>query len=100
MINQEASINFHPFSFAELGSEADVKKALEMDRRLVAGRPVFISRCERNKSSRDPGFKYATTLETNKLFVKGVSLDATKDDLQELFSQFGTVKDVRVVTQK
>lgn len=88
------------FRFAELASEADVTKALEMDRRLVAGRPVFISRCERNKSSRDPGFKYATTLETNKLFVKGISLEATKDDLLKLFGQFGAVKDVRVVTQK
>lgn len=83
-----------------MASEEDVKKALEMDRRMLAGRPVFISRCQRDKTDREPGFKYSTTLEPNKIFVKGVSFDATNDDLRELFSQFGDVKDVRVVTMK
>lgn len=67
---------------------------------MLAGRPVFISRCQRDKTDREPGFKYSTTLEPNKIFVKGVSFDATNDDLRELFSQFGDVKDVRVVTMK
>lgn len=71
-----------------------------MDRRMLAGRPVFISRCQRDKTDREPGFKYSTTLEPNKIFVKGVSFDATNDDLRNLFSQFGDVKDVRVVTMK
>lgn len=77
-----------------------MKKALEMDRRMLAGRPVFISRCERDKTSRQPGFKYSTTLETNKVFVKGISFDATSDDLRKFFSDFGEVKDVRIVTMK
>lgn len=77
-----------------------MKKALEMDRRMLLGRPVFISRCEREKSQREPGFKYATKLEPNKIFVKGVSYDATNDDLRKLFSQFGDIKDVRIVTMK
>lgn len=67
---------------------------------MLAGRPVFISRCQRDKTDREPGFKYSTTLEPNKIFVKGVSFDATNDDLRKLFSQFGDVKDVRVVTMK
>jgi RNA recognition motif-containing protein len=71
-----------------------------MDRRMLNGRPVFISRCERDKTNRDPGFKYATTLEPNKLFVKGVSYNATNDDLRELFQKFGNIKDVRVVNNK
>jgi squamous cell carcinoma antigen recognized by T-cells 3 len=84
-----------------LSSEEDVMKALTMDRRLLAGRPVFISKCERDKSNRESGFKYSTgALEPNKLFVKGVSFDATNEDLKKLFGQFGAIKDVRIVTMK
>lgn len=71
-----------------------------MDRRMLAGRPVFISRCERDKTNRDSGFKYSTTVEPNKLFVKGVAYEATSDDLRKLFGQFGALKDVRIVTMK
>ena len=67
---------------------------------MLNGRPVFISRCQRDKTNRDTGFKYATTLEPNKLFVKGVSYNATDDDVRELFQKFGNLKDVRVVTNK
>lgn len=88
------------FGYAELSSEDDVKKALEMDRRMLAGRPVFISRCERDKTNRDSGFKYSTTLEPKKLFVKGISYDATNEDLKKLFEKHGAIKDVRIVTMK
>lgn len=88
------------FRYAELSSEVDVKKALDMDRRMLAGRPVFISRCERDKSNRDSGFKYATSVEPNKIFVKGIAFEATNDDLRKLFGQFGNLKDVRIVTMK
>jgi len=71
-----------------------------MDRRMLAGRPVFISRCERDKSHREPGFKYSTTLEPKKLFVKGIAFEATNDDVTKLFSQVGNLKDVRLVTMK
>jgi squamous cell carcinoma antigen recognized by T-cells 3 len=90
-------INFHVLSYAELASEEDVKKALNMDRRMLAGRPVFISRCVRDKTNRESGFKYATSLEPNKLFV---AFEATADDLRKLFGQFGSIKDVRLVTMK
>lgn len=83
-----------------MSSEDDVKKALEMDRRMLAGRPVFISRCERDKTNRDTGFKYSTSLEPNKLFVKGIAFEATNDDLKKLFGEIGSLKDVRIVTMK
>jgi squamous cell carcinoma antigen recognized by T-cells 3 len=67
---------------------------------MLAGRPVFISRCERDKQNRESGFKYSTTLEPNKLFVKGISFEATNEDLKKLFGQHGAVKDVRIVTMK
>lgn len=93
-------MNFLTFRYAELASQDDVSKALEMDRRMVAGRPVFISRCERDKTHRDSGFKYSNTLEPNKLFVKGLSFEATADDLRKAFGEFGSIKDVRIVTMK
>lgn len=33
---------------------------------------MFVSRCDPNKSTRNSGFKYNSTLEKNKLFVKGI----------------------------
>lgn len=35
---------------------------------------MFVSRCESDKDTRQRGFKYNTTLEKNKLFVKGEML--------------------------
>ena len=32
---------------------------------------MFISRCDPDKTSRNPTFRYKTELEKNKLFVKG-----------------------------
>jgi RNA recognition motif-containing protein len=88
------------FGYAELASEVDVQQALKFDRRLLNGRPVFISPCEREKSHRSHGFKYSTKIEPNKLFVKGISYDATKEDLDELFKPFGEIKDLRLVINK
>ena len=59
---------------------------------------VFISVNETDKQNREKHFKYSTTMERNKLFVKGLPYSATKESLQELFGQFGEVKDVRIVT--
>ena len=77
----------------------DVPRALEMDRRMLAGRPVFISKCEREKSNR-PQFRYSDNLEPNKLFVKSLHVETTKEDLFRLFEQYGKLKDVRVVCHK
>lgn len=48
-----------------------MKEALKLDRTPIKGRPMFVSKCDSNKSSRDSAFKYNSTLEKNKLFVKG-----------------------------
>jgi hypothetical protein len=51
--------------------QAEAEAALKRDREPLGGRPMFISRCEPDKLSRQSGFKYSTRLEKNKLFVKG-----------------------------
>jgi hypothetical protein len=51
--------------------QAEAEAALGKDRESIDGRPMFISRCDSDKHTRQSGFKYSTTLEKNKLFVKG-----------------------------
>ncbi|EDV34468.1 uncharacterized protein Dana_GF20948, isoform B [Drosophila ananassae] len=46
---------------------------------------------------REAHFKYSTQLETNKIFVRNLYPACTKEELQELFSPFGNIKDVRLV---
>jgi len=49
-----------------------VKEALKLDRTPIRGRPMFVSKCDPNKSTRSSAFKYSSRLEKNKLFVKGM----------------------------
>jgi hypothetical protein len=55
--------------------QAEAEAALKKDRECIDGRPMFISKCDADKCTRQPGFKYNTTLEKNKLFVKGEMLN-------------------------
>lgn len=87
------------FGYLELSNPSEVEKALKFDRRPVKGRPVFISKVLRDKSNR-AAFKYSENMELHKIFIKGLPFDTTKDELQLLFSQFGAIKDVRLVTKK
>ncbi|OQR70347.1 squamous cell carcinoma antigen recognized by T-cells 3-like [Tropilaelaps mercedesae] len=70
-----------------------VTEALKKDRFPIDGRPVFISRLNERKQ-----FTYPIKLEKNKLFVKNIPLDATKEELQSLFETCGSVTDVRLCT--
>lgn len=74
-----------------------------MDRSLVEGRPVFVSKNEQ-KDSDISGiqnkFKFATNMEKNKLFVSGLPFSTDKEGLEQIFKTFGKVKDTRIVTYK
>lgn len=87
------------FGYMELENEQEVEKALGFDRRFLNGRPVYISSMLRDKSQRAK-FKFSDSVEPTKLFVKGLPNDTTKEELETLFGQFGTVKDVRLVYHK
>lgn len=41
---------------------------------------------------------YILGLEKNKLFIKNLSRDTTKEHLEKLFSQYGELKEVRLIT--
>lgn len=85
--------------YIELSNPSEVELALKFDRREIDGRPTFISRIKRDKSTR-PALKYSESLELNKIFIKGLPFDVTKDELQILFGTFGKIKDIRLVTKK
>lgn len=85
------------FGYMLLASEADVAQALSFDRRPLAGRPMFISNVARDKANRQHQFKYASSVEPNKLFIKGLPFELGKDELQRLFEPFGAIRDVRIV---
>lgn len=87
------------FCYVELADEQEVQKALGFDRRPINGRPTYVSSCLREKTQREKKFNYSEALEPTKLFVKGCSM-STQDQLQELFGQFGKIKEVRMVYHK
>ncbi|XP_043684557.1 squamous cell carcinoma antigen recognized by T-cells 3-like [Vespula pensylvanica] len=88
------------YCYVQLSNTEAVEKALTLDRTRINGRPMFVSKCDPNKSTRISGFKYNSTLEKNKLFVKGLPVATTKEDLEKIFNIHGKLKDVRLVTYR
>ncbi|KAF8374685.1 sart-3, partial [Pristionchus pacificus] len=88
------------YGYVDVENEDAFREALKQDRVLIKGRPMYVSECKAENEKRDASFKYATSLEKNKLFVKNVHFDATIEQINSVFSQFGPVKEVRVVTHK
>lgn len=87
------------FGYIELSSSDEVALALSFDRRPINGRPAYLSSVLRDKEKRQK-FKYAADIEPGKLFVKGLPHDVTKEEVTALFTEFGALKDVRLVTHK
>lgn len=85
--------------YVQFSKEEETMTALASDRVPLDSRPVFISELKPEKVERKPAFKYATTTENNKLFVKGLPPEKTKEEVQEIFKDFDP-KDVRLVMKK
>lgn len=45
-------------------------------------------------------FRYSTALEKHKLFISGLPFSCTKEELEDLCKEHGTVKDIRLVTNR
>lgn len=88
------------YCYVEFATDGEAKEALKRDREPLLGRPMFISPSEENAALKHPVFKYQASLEKNKLFVKGIEPKATKEEVEQLFTPFGKLKDVRIVTYR
>lgn len=88
------------YAYVEFKNFDSVKKSLALDRQLVQGRPMFVSECEDRNVSRTHQFKFATSMEQNKLFIKGLPFTCSKEALETIFKEYGSLKDVRLVTYR
>lgn len=77
--------------------QKEVDEVLKRDRERLDDRPVFISRCKTAKEKREQAFKYSTTREQHKLFVKGLPLKITQEEIEKMFAPHGKIKDIRMV---
>ncbi|XP_028904615.1 squamous cell carcinoma antigen recognized by T-cells 3 [Ornithorhynchus anatinus] len=93
--------DFRGYCYVEFKEEKAALRALGLDRQLVAGRPMFVSPCvDKNKHPDFKVFRYSTALEKHKLFISGLPFSCTKEELEEICQAHGTVKDLRLVTNR
>ncbi|KAK7595131.1 hypothetical protein V9T40_001564 [Parthenolecanium corni] len=91
---------FKGFGYVVFSTDAEAKAALKLDRTRINERAMFISECNPNKLSRKTGLRFSTNMEKNKLFIKGLPLSADKVALEKLFSPYGILQDIRIVTYR
>ena len=86
------------FGYVEFKTIQAANKALQMDNEKIDNRPMFVSVCDPDKKTKGHQFQYSTSMEKNKLFVKGIAKSVNENDLKQIFEKFGTVKAVRLPT--
>ncbi|KAJ3638700.1 hypothetical protein MTP99_002045 [Tenebrio molitor] len=87
------------YGYVQFSIEEEVMTALARDRELLDGRPIFISNCKPDRTERKAGFKYSVQVEANKLFVKGLPVDKSEDEVEAIFKEYGATT-VRLVRHK
>lgn len=93
--------DFRGYCYVEFKEEKSARQALELDRKNVEGRPMFVSPCvDKSKNPDFKMFRYSTTLEKHKLFISGLPFSCTKEELEGICKAHGTVKDLRLVTNR
>lgn len=87
------------YAYIQFETAEIVEEQLKRDREPLNGRPVFISKCKPDRQQRESVFKYSTTMEKNKLFVKNLPKACSRERLEEFYKPYGAIS-VRIVTQK
>lgn len=92
--------NSRCYGYVEFKTSEEIIQALARDREPLNGRPMFVSRCKvSTQEETQRAFKYSTQTEPNKLFVRGLPIKYTKEDVEELFKPYSP-REVRLITQK
>lgn len=86
------------FGYLVFKSHESAIKGLDMDRTPLNGRPVFVSPYDPENHTHK--FKFSTGLEKEKLFVSGLPLSMSENDVKEVFQALGEIKSVRLVTYR
>uniref|UniRef100_A0A8C0W131 RRM domain-containing protein n=2 Tax=Castor canadensis TaxID=51338 RepID=A0A8C0W131_CASCN len=93
--------DFRGYCYVQFKEEKSALQALELDRKNVEGRPMFVSPCvDKSKNPDFKVFRYSTALERHKLFISGLPFSCTEEELQDICKAHGTVKDLRLVTTR
>ncbi|XP_048198720.1 squamous cell carcinoma antigen recognized by T-cells 3 isoform X1 [Perognathus longimembris pacificus] len=93
--------DFRGYCYVEFPDERAALQALRLDRTSVDGRPMFVSPCvDKSKHPDFKVFRYSTALEKHKLFISGLPFSCTKEELADICKAHGTVKDLRLVTNR
>ncbi|XP_051551810.1 squamous cell carcinoma antigen recognized by T-cells 3-like isoform X1 [Myxocyprinus asiaticus] len=92
---------FRGYCYVQFEGRLAVPEALKLDRQEVDGRPMFVSPCvDKNKNPDFKVFKYKTSIEKHKIFISGLPYTCTKETLEELCKEYGTIKAIRLVTNR
>ncbi|KAK7172807.1 hypothetical protein R3I93_002818 [Phoxinus phoxinus] len=92
---------FRGYCYVQFEDRLAVPEALKLDRQEVDGRPMYVSPCvDKNKNPDFKVFKFNTSLEKHKIFISGLPYTCTKETLEDLFKEHGTIKAIRLVTNR
>ncbi|XP_062501292.1 squamous cell carcinoma antigen recognized by T-cells 3-like [Corticium candelabrum] len=82
------------YAYVEFSLPSAIDAALALDRTLLSGRPMFVSRYGQGGQHRSKP-KYPITPDKNTVFVSNLAFGATPEEVKEIFTQCGVVKEVR-----
>ncbi|XP_038646289.1 squamous cell carcinoma antigen recognized by T-cells 3 [Scyliorhinus canicula] len=92
---------FRGYCYVEFQEEKAAADALRLDRQELEGRPMFVSPCvDKAKNPDFKVFRYSTSLEKHKVFISGLPFSCTKEALEEICKEHGTLKEIRLVTNR
>ena len=86
------------FAFVEFKTLEASQHALGRDHELIKGRPMYVQVHDPEKKNKGHQFKYCQGMEKSKLFVKGLPKTMDKNQVTTLFTPFGEIKELRLVT--
>lgn len=84
------------FGYLVFRTQSAAANALKYDRTAINGRPMYVSAYDPEGHTHQ--FKYATGLEKDKVFIRGLPFSLTEEKIRELFQPHGEIKETRLVT--